>query len=305
MKKFSIVIPVYNGSGTISELVSRICSVFKKKKFNDFEIVIIDDGSTDNSWEYISKFATQKKEVVAAKLAKNYGQHNALLCGFKLSQGDYIITIDDDLQNPPEEIPKMIKAIYGKDVDCVIGVPIKKKHAFYRNIGSELINVMYTIVFRKPVSLKMSPFRVIKRSIVLQILEYSHHNPAIGSMLLSISEKIINVEVKHNAAKSRYSLYKLIKLTLDNIVSFTTLPLKIVSLIGFLSFLSSILIVIYLIYEKVVNDSFAPGWTSLIVLNLFFFGLILLSLGVIGEYLIRIIKQVSGHKSYIIQETIL
>lgn len=304
MKKISIVIPVFNGSSTIGELIKRIFIVLQKNQITNFEIIVIDDGSTDNSWTYIKDIAKKKKKVVAVKLARNFGQHNALICGFSISKGEYVITIDDDLQNPPEEIPKLIDAIKESDTDCVIGVPIKKNHHFYRNIGSNFINVVYTLIFNKPLGLRMSSFRILKKDIVTQILEYNSYNPAIGSMLLSITNNIINVEVKHESADSRYNLYRLIKLTVDNVVSFTTLPLKIMSIVGIISFLSSILFVCYLVYEKIVNDSFAPGWTSLIVINLFFFGLVLLSLGVTGEYLIRIVKQVSGQKTYIIKEKI-
>lgn len=302
MKKFSIIVPVYNSTLTLEDLVSRIKKVFKNKIKQKFEIILVDDGSSDNSWDLLKKLKRNNTELKIVKLMKNYGQHNAILCGLETATGDYLITIDDDLQNPPEEIPKLIKHIQKTEADCVIGKPIKKKHSIFRNLGSYMVGMIYTIIFNKPKSLKMSSFRIITKQVADELLQIKTHNPAIDSMLLSITNNIQNVDVKHNAAESRYNLYKLIKLTIENVVSYSVFPLRFISIIGFCTSIISILIACYIVYQKITKDAYIIGWTSLIVVNLFFLGLVLLTMGVIGEYLIRIVRQVTFQQPYIVRE---
>lgn len=302
MLDISVIIPVYNSERTLPTLLSRIHAVFISENISEFEILCIDDGSTDSSWQMLKKLQKKFPSLKLLRLMKNFGQHNALICGCNYAKGKYIVTLDDDLQNPPEEIPKMIKAIKKTNVDCVIGKPIHKKHSLYRNIGSFIVGLIYSIVFKKPTNLKMSSFRIIDRRVVNEILKIKIHNPAIDSMILSITSNIINIDVNHESAPSRYSLYKLLKLTTETVISYSVFPLRFISTVGFTTSLLSLFGVVFFIYKKITQDAYVLGWTSLIVLNLFFFGLLLLSLGVIGEYLIRIVKQVTLQQPYLVRE---
>lgn len=302
MIHYSVIVPVYNSQRTLPTLLSRITTVFKAKKISSYEIICVDDGSIDDSWKTLKAQQKRFSKLKAIKLMKNFGQHSALLCGFNYCNGRYIITLDDDLQNPPEEIPKLIKAIKNNNIDCVIGKPIYKKHSFYRNFGSYLVGLMYSLVFKKPIDLKMSSFRIIDRKVVDEILKMKIHNPAIDSMILTITSNISNVDVKHTAAPSRYSLYSLIKLAVETVISYSVFPLRFISTIGFTTSLVSLFGILFFVYKKITQDAYVLGWTSLIILNLFFFGLLLLSMGVIGEYLIRIVKQVTLQQPYLVRE---
>jgi polyisoprenyl-phosphate glycosyltransferase len=297
---FSIVIPVYNAEHTLTELCERILTVFRQLKFN-YEIIFVDDYSKDHSWEILEHLSSKVSQVKAIRLRKNYGQHSAVLCGLKNASGDYIITMDDDLQNPPEEIPNLITAIIDRpEIDIVIGVPEQKNHSFFRRLGSFLINEITTIIFKKERQLKMASFRIMSRDLAQDLISLNIPEPAIGTMILILTKNIENILVKHNpraAGRSGYSFGKLLKLTFNNIISYSSLPLKIVSHIGLISaFISMIMAIYFLIRVRFVTVS---GWVSTVVLISFFSGLILFSLGIIGEYLIRILISVYDFPQYL------
>lgn len=303
--EYSICIPVYNSEKTLEELRTRIFSVFRKIT-DEYEIILVDDGSKDSSWEIMKKLHAKDRRVKVVSLTKNFGQHNALMCALNLACGQMIVTMDDDLQNPPEEIPKLIKCFKEeKEVDGVLGVPIVKKHNFIRRISSLIVDRTNNLVFRKPSSLKMSPFRILRRGIVKEIVKNKNHNPTLGSILLSTTLNLRNVTIKHNErsfGKSGYTLRKAIKIALDNVVNYSTLPLKLISFFGILCSLISLSGALFFIYRKLIINKGPQGWTSLLVVNLFFFGIVLLSMGIIGEYLIRIVRQVNQQPQYIVKD---
>lgn len=303
---YSVCIPVYNSQKSLEELFDRIKKIFKKIT-SQYEVIFVDDGSQDKSWQVLKKIKVKHKNVKIIKFTRNFGQHNALFCAFKYAQGKYIITLDDDLQKPPEEIPKLIKALETSDnIDGVLAIPQERKDNLIRRWGSYFINFTNSIVFKKPFHLRPSSFRLIKASTIKIILESNKNNPnpVIGPLLFQTTLNLINIRVKHynrKHGKSQYTLFKIINLSLSNIINFSTLPLKIVSLIGLLTSFISFILGIYFVVRRIFMGVGPQGWTSLLVVNLLFFGVILLSMGIIGEYLIRIIKQTSGTPTYIIR----
>ncbi len=272
----------------------------------DYEIILIDDGSRDNSWRIMKELNYKDKRVKIIKLIKNFGQHNALICGFNHVCGSKVITMDDDLQHPPEEIPKLIRAFdENKGVDGIIGKPFKKEHGYIRNFGSWFVGEMDYKIFGKPKSLKMGSFRILSKEIVEIMARNKSHNPTIGPILLSTTLNLKNVMVEHKerkVGKSGYNVTKMIKTTLDNIINYSTLPLKTISMIGIFTSFMSFVLSSYLIWKKLELNKAPEGWTSLMVLLLFFFGILLFSIGIIGEYLIRIIRQVNNDNQYTIKE---
>jgi len=301
--KFSIIIPVFNADQTLMELFERTLKVMNHDKLN-FEVIFVDDFSKDHSWEILNHLSTKDPRVKIIKLRKNYGQHAAVLCGMKHASGDFIITMDDDLQNPPEEMPHLINAITDNpDFDVVIGIPKHKQHSFFRRLGSSLLNEITTLIFKKNRQIKMASFRILKKNLAQDLISLHIPEPAIGTMILLLTTKIGNVWVQHDLRpqkKSGYSFAKLLKLTYNNIISYSSLPLKFVSQIGlFSSFVSMVLAVYFLIRARYVTVS---GWISIVVLISFFSGLILFSLGIIGEYLIRILTSVHNYPQYLVSE---
>ena len=166
---YSVVVPVYNSAPTLRELVHRLRRVLFQQGAG-FEIILVNDGSKDTSWKIISEMAEQYEEVQAINLTKNFGQHNALMCSFSFVSGQYIITIDDDLQIPPEEIPRLIETIEGADHDIVYGVYGEKRHSAFRNLGSRFVQLVYRMSFN--CTKTVTSFRIIRREIVDRILGY-------------------------------------------------------------------------------------------------------------------------------------
>jgi polyisoprenyl-phosphate glycosyltransferase len=300
---YSVVIPVYNSSQSLEELCERIDAVFSNMK-NTYEIILIDDSSIDNSWFVMKRIREKKKEIKIIQLMKNFGQHNAIICGLHYSYGKFIIMMDDDLQNPPEEIPKMIDKI-SNGFDAVIGVPEIKQDKIFKNIGSFWIRYLNTKIFNKPKTLKLSSFRIITRSLAEEIRILKTPYPYITGMMLSITSKIGNVYVKHESRKygrSTYNLKKLINLAFNLIINYTSLPLKILTSVGILVSLLSFIMGIYFIAHKILKGSVVPGWTSVVVLLSFFNGILMTILSIIGEYLSRIINEVSNRQQFVIRQ---
>lgn len=304
-KKISVVIPCFNSEKMLVELVRRISSALNDSLL---EIILINDASQDNTWSVILELTNLTNKVKGINLMKNFGQHSALLCGLNYTSGEVIITMDDDLQNPPEEIHKMINLLESDDnLDAVIGIPKKARQSFIKRLGSNYLNHINSKIFNKPKNLKMSSFRALRRNLVDEIKTNQTTNPALGSMIWNYTRNVRNIEVQHDNRRygnSGYSMQKSVRLFLNNVLNNSTLPLKIVSNIGILASVIGFGLAIFYLLKYFVGNISVPGWTTIIVLLLFFFGLILFSIGIIGEYLIRIITEVNHTRQYVVKEKV-
>ena len=301
MIEISVVIPCYNSAKSIDELSDRLVSILDSMNIT-YEVIFVNDCSKDSTVSIAKKIIQKHNNFKLVDLMFNVGQFRALYCGFQIAQGRYVVTIDDDLQHPPEEIEKLYHAIKSDDeIDAVFGKYISKKHSSFRNIGSSLIKFINEKIYLKPKELTMSAFRIMKKELVDTILSHKTISPVLGAVILKSTNRIMNVDVEHDKRKhgsSNYGLLKLIKTTFDNILNFSSLPLQIISLIGIgVSFISFIFSMFYLL-RYFFTDAAVPGWTSIMVLLNFYAGLILISLGLIGEYLIRILMEVNGTPKY-------
>ncbi len=303
--KLSIVIPCYNSEKSIEELVDRIIAVKEKNKYQ-IQIVLVNDFSRDFTLNKLELLAAKYNEVEVIDLMFNVGQFRTLICGFEHADGDYIVTMDDDLQHPPEEIPKMLNfLIENTHLDVVLGKPFKKEHSLYRNLGSLLIRFVNKNIFNKPKDLVMSSYRVMNASLKDTLVSHKTMFPIIGPLILASTKRIENIEIEHKErvyGKSNYSLSKLIKTTFDNIINFSSLPLKLISFIGVIGMSISIFITLYLIIRYITGGIGVAGWTSNMLLINFYGGLTLFSIGVIGEYLIRVLQEVNGFPKYKIRK---
>lgn len=302
--RYSVVIPVYNSEATLEKLTNRLRTIFETIS-EDFEIIFVDDGSQDESWQKLKTLRSEDSRIRIVQLMRNFGQHNALMCGFRFVIGDYVITLDDDLQNPPEEIPKLINKI-GEGYDIVYGKYISKKHSRFRNLGSSLIQLVYKKVFG--VHNNLTAFRIIGRQLIKSILRYEKSYVFIDGLLAWNTKKIGFISVLHNArddGKSGYGIKKLLTLSLNMITNFSIVPLQIASILGLLFAILGFMMSGYFFLKKIIYDIPVAGYTSLIIAITIFAGIQLLTLGLIGEYIGRIHLNINNKPQYEIREQIL
>lgn len=297
--KISVVIPCYNSSRSLPELIERINHLQSQY---ELEVVCVNDCSKDNTIEVLEKLSQKYNFLRVIDLVYNIGQFKALMCAMEHSTGDVIVTIDDDLQHRPEDIPLLVEhLISNKQLDVVIGAYKEKKHKVYRNLGTMLVASIDRKIFNKPDNLKSSSFRAMTRVFANALIAHKTQFPVIGPLILSLTRKIENVEVDHVSRKygrSGYSFTKLISTTLDNVFNFSSLPLKALSIFGFAISIVSLLVILFTIIKYIVGGIGVPGWTSLIVFVNFYSGLLLVGIGIIGEYLIRILKESNNSPRY-------
>ncbi len=284
---YSVIIPVYNSEASLRELFDRLEPVMKSTG-KPFEILAIDDGSQDGSWQALQDLkAAHPDTVTAIRLAKNFGQHSATFCGFNFAKGDYIITIDDDLQCPPEEIPSLIRKMEETDAELVYGVYDKKEHSLTRNVGSHAFKRVSYMMGRSGAG---SSFRLISANIIRKLIIHHQNFVFIDELLHWYTDYVAFTTVAHHPRKykrSGYSPRKIWSLLANIMIYYTTIPLKLMVYGGLLS--SGFFFVLSLIFAvKKIFFNVPLGYTSLIVAVLFSTSLILLSLGVLGEYLSRI-----------------
>ena len=306
MSLYSVVVPVYNSENTLDELYTRIRDVFEHTVKEEFQLILVDDGSKDHSYEKMKALRAADKRVKIIQMAKNFGQHPALLCGFAYVDGDFVITMDDDLQHPPEELPKMIQTLNERDdVDVIIAKYEGRKHSLIRRIGTRLSVYATSKMLNKDPNLEITSFRLMRRFIVDAILGMNVRLPQIGNLLVSTSNRIINVNVRHDArkyGKSGYSFRRLVKDLFHDIISHSAFPLIIVRNLGIISFVVSLILGIFYLTRYFLYGASVEGWTTLVLLVTAYSGLILLGIGVIGQYLMNILDETRKMPNYTIRD---
>ncbi|MFC1718248.1 glycosyltransferase family 2 protein [Candidatus Poribacteria bacterium] len=302
--EYSIVVPVYNSTDILDELHDRVKSVFRDITEN-YEIILVDDCSRDDSWEKMQILREKDERVKIIHLSRNSGQHNATLCGFGHCSGNYIITLDDDLQNPPEEIPKLIEKIL-EGYMIVMGKYKRKRHSIFRNLLTKTFHRLVHAILEIPRDIYMSSFAIYRDKVIKYVVSIRSSYvflPAFTFRSVSADE-VATVEVNHDErkiGKSNYNLLKMFKLSLNLIINFSSLPLTLIGIFGFITSVMSIGYGTMVFIKKVLDPDYGvTGWNSLIVAVTFLGGAILMSVGVIGEYLRRILTEISGREQYII-----
>lgn len=298
---FSVVVPVYNSEKTLEELYLRTEKFFSAKQ-KSFQMIFVDDGSADNSWWVIAALKKKYPEAITGiKLSKNYGQHNALFCGLTFVKGAQVITLDDDLQTPPEEIEKLLKTYEETGADLVYGYYVKKEHSWIRNLGSWFIEKVFKNFANT--SGKGSSFKLINAAITEKIISRNYRMFFLDEIIAWHTDNIAHVVVEHLPRKegqSGYTLLNLFKMTVKLVVGYTAFPLKILSWFGLLSALICLGFVGYFIYMKYTYGA-EMGFTALIVSIFFSTGVILFSLGIIGEYMRRLYIGETGKPSFTVK----
>jgi undecaprenyl-phosphate 4-deoxy-4-formamido-L-arabinose transferase len=295
----SVVIPVYRSSATLRRLIAELLQVLDGLG-KSYEVVLVDDGSPDDSWRVVRELqATYPDRVVAIQLMRNYGQHNALMCGFRHSRGQLIVTMDDDGQNPPGEIPRLVMAIESGDLDLVYGCPVARQHTPWRNAGSALVFAFYRITFRTRVT--ATPFRIIRRALLESIFTYNLNFTFIDGLLAWNTQRIGEITVAHHPradGRSGYSPRKLLTLALNLFTNFSLLPLQLVSLLGFFTAVCGLVTAAFYLVKYLMHRIAVPGYASIIIAVLVLGGIQLLAIGVMGEYIGRLHLNVNRKPQY-------
>jgi glycosyltransferase involved in cell wall biosynthesis len=303
---FSVVIPVFNSEGIVGTTIDRTVAFFRRLALR-FEVLCVNDGSDDASWEVLEGKAAEYPEVMAIDLLRNYGQHNAVLCGLRRTRGDWVVTIDDDLQNPPEEIIHFMRRADEGGYDVVFGRFRRKQASGTRRLGTRAIEMINRRVFGQPPDLTVSNFRLLRRDVVDRICEDRSATPYITGLALLYSHKPGNASVAHAPraeGQSNYSPVRIARLVVTILFSYSAFPLRLFAVIGFVVALVAVVTGSVYLAMGLTGNTRVEGWTSLIVVTAFLGGVTIAMLSMLGEYLVRALNQTSQRQPYHIARTI-
>jgi len=303
--ELSIVIPVYNSQDTIGPLVERLNAVLDGLTH---EIVLVNDGSRDGSESACEALAQQYEAVNFLSLRRNFGEFNAVFCGLRHSRGRYAVLVDDDFQNPPEEILKLYYAAETGGYDVVYSSYASKEHAWLRNVGSWATNQLASWLFDRPKGLYLSSFKLICREVIDEIIQYRGPQPYLDALILRVTRNFGQVEVTHlprQQGRSGYTTGKLISLFLAVALNYSPRPLRLVSLTGLFFLLLSGVFGLAEAFTSMLTRHFPTIDHLMWILDLFRSGLQLLALGLVGEYLGRALMLQSGFPQYVVKKSIL
>jgi undecaprenyl-phosphate 4-deoxy-4-formamido-L-arabinose transferase len=305
--ELSVVIPVYGSASIIPSLVDQLGSTLDTHiGAGHYEVVLVHDCGPDNAWSVIESLSTSRPWLRAVELRKNAGQHNAIMAGLHVARGRFIVTMDDDLQHAPSDIPRIVEVLRNGTDLCYVQFE-SRQHALWKRFGSWFNDFVARRLLRKPKGLYLSPFRGMVREVAWEALRYEGPFVYLDGLLLQSTNNIETIVARHHArsdGRSGYSLRKSISLWLQMATSFSIAPLRLVSFAGIMASALAFLLAGIVLYQKLRTPDMAVGWPSLIITLLFIGGLQLLALGAIGEYTGRILLNVNRRPQYVIGKTI-
>ena len=299
----SVVVPIYRGEHTLEPLVTRLADVLPACA-EEFEVLLVNDGSPDHSWDVIESLIQKYPWVRGIKLLRNYGQDNALLCGIRESHYDVIITMDDDLQHDPADMPKLI-AMLNEGYDVVYGVPRVRRQVWWKSILSAIVKWAISSVMGVRTIRDISSYRVFRAELKQAFNSANSLDVQIDVLLSWAATRFASVEIEEaprTVGTSNYNFTKLIKVSLLILTNYTTIPLRLASILGFLFTIVGFFVLLYVLIIYFTLGSI-PGFSFLVSVVTIFSGVQLFSLGIIGEYLARMFERSSGRPSYVIQRT--
>jgi glycosyltransferase involved in cell wall biosynthesis len=300
----SVVIPVYNGSDTIPDLVSALGAVLPDVA-NRFELILVNDGSPDGSWQVIIELSRQHNWVRGVDLMRNYGQHNATLCGIREARYEVTVVMDDDLQNQPSEVPKLLDKL-NEGFDVVYGVPRRRKQAWWKRLASRIVKRAIALVMGVQTVRDIGAFKAFRSDLRMAFEDFRSPDVLVDVLLSWGTSRFASVTVDESprtVGKSNYTLFKLFKVSLLVLTSYTTIPLRFASLVGFFFTLVGLGVLVYVLAIYFALGSI-PGFPFLASTIIIFGGVQLFALGIIGEYLARIFERTGGRPTYSIARKI-
>lgn len=306
MKKISFVIPCYCSEHSIHNVVKEVIKTVTNDGRYDYEIICINDYSPDGTFNVLKALAMNNTRIKILDLSRNFGQHSALMAGFNYVTGDIIVCLDDDGQNPPKEMFKLIDKLE-EGYDLVSAKYRNKKHSLIRKIGTKISFAMSSYLVGKPKNIDLNSFYVFRRYVLDEIIKYKNPYPFVHGLILRVTRNMANVEIEHKERKegqSGYNIKKLFSLWMNGFTAFSEKPLRIASVTGvicaFLGFAFGIIIII----RKLLNPSIMMGYSSMMAVILFLCGMIMLFLGLLGEYIGRIYISINDAPQFSIKESI-
>jgi glycosyltransferase involved in cell wall biosynthesis len=301
----SIVIPVYKGASTIGPLVDGLIQNLERRY--RLEIVLVNDHSPDDSEAAcMGLFRKHPKIVRFFSLAKNAGEHNAVMAGLNRSKGDWMLIMDDDFQNPVSEVEKLIDTALSGNDDVIYTYYERKRDSLFRNFGSWFHNKAATVILNKPADLYLSSFKIMNRFVVDEIIKYTLPYPHIDGLLLQVTDAIGRIQVRHDKrpeGRSSYTLRKLVHLWLNMFVNFSVLPLRIATFFGFFFSMLGLGLAVWVFFEKLSNPNLPLGWPTLAIAVSIFSGVQLIAVGWIGEYVGRIYISQNKKPQFVIRKS--
>ena len=302
---YSVVIPCYRSSETIRKVVRETIMQFEKMDIGDVEFVLVDDCSPDGgkTVEELRKLVEEYANIRVVELAKNSGQHNATMAGLNYAKGDYIISMDDDGQTSPTQLPVLLNEM-SKGYDIVYGYYPNKQHSGFRNLGSRFNQWTTRVLLDKPRNLNTSSFWVVRRFVRDYAVQYKSAYTHLQGVFFRVTKNISSVPVKHfkrEVGQSGYTFSKLVHLW-ANIIGFSIVPLRVATVMGYFFSVVGVIGIITVLVRKIIRPVTAIGWPSMMVSIFFFSGLILLFMGLIGEYIGRIFLGICNNPQYVVRQ---
>ena len=305
--ELSVVIPVYGSASILPALAQRLeAALSPTLGAGNYEVVLVHDNGPDNAWDVIGSLSATRPWLRGLDLRRNAGQHNAVMAGLRVARGRYIVTMDDDLQHDPDDVPRILEALRA-GADLVYAQFPQKRHALWKRVGSRFNDRVAGWLLKKPRGLYLSPFRGFVGGLREEVLRYQGPFVYLDGLLLQSTSRIATITATHHArsdGRSGYSLRKSISLWLQMATSFSIVPLRMVSLAGALASCVAFVVAMVVLVQKLRHPELPVGWASLIVTTLFMGGLQLLALGVIGEYTGRVLLNVNNRPQYVIGRTV-
>ena len=299
----SFVIPCYRSSGTIREVAEGIRQKMQEMS-EDYEIILVNDCSPDDTYTVISGMAEQDTHITAIDFTRNFGQHAALMAGIRQTKGDIVVCLDDDGQTPPEQADRLIGAL-DEGADAAYARYVHKKHSPFRNLGSAFNEKMLEWMLEKPKELYVSSYFAVKRYIADEMIRYENSYPYVMGLVLRSTKSIVNVDIEHKnreVGASGYTIKKLLSLWMNGFTAFSVKPLRIATVIGCLLAVAGFIYGIVIIIQRFVLPDRVLGFTPLVALLVFFGGMIMIMLGLIGEYIGRVYISLNSAPQYVIRE---
>jgi undecaprenyl-phosphate 4-deoxy-4-formamido-L-arabinose transferase len=300
--EISIVIPVYNSSSIIEELHKHISNALSVS----YEIIFVNDCSKDDSWQKIISLSNHHPAITGINFRKNSGQDNALLAGLRIVKGNYCVIMDDDLQHDPNDILKLYTECK-KGYDVCYANFITHKQSAIKNIGSSANGKMAELLVSKPKGIYLSPFKIINRSTVSEIAKFAGPYPYIDGIILTITQNLSQIDVEHKprlSGKSNYTFSKSVSVFMKLFTGFSVLPLRLATITGCIATFTGFILLLKYLYDYYIAKNFIEGWTTVVVLIILFGGLILITLGIIGEYIGRMYLTLNNKPQYSISEIV-
>lgn len=299
----SVVVPVFNSQESLPLLVSRLLPALRSCA-SDYEIILVNDGSRDRSWDAIEKLVSASSWVRGINLMRNYGQHNALLCGIRAARFDAIVTIDDDLQNPPEEIPRLLAKLH-EGYDVVYGTPQVEQHGLWRDMASRLTKMALQSATGSEVARKVSAYRVFRTQVRDAFADYASPHISIDVLLTWGTTRYAAISVKHDSREigaSNYTFWKLVTHAINMLTGFSTVPLRVATFMGFAFTVFGLGVLTYVLVRYLISGSSVPGFPFMASLVAIFSGAQMFALGIIGEYLSRMHFRMMDRPSYTVRQ---